>query len=386
MHIVILHRLPYSKIRYDLAIDHTRHIVHYLHLPGGDKDLPSFAIKREVASFDAAHLAAEHADWLSQADRLIARSEYELLAAAELREHFAIPGDTRVEVLPLRDKLLMREQCAAARLRQPGYWSAAQFRTLSPRDGLFVLKPRLEASSTGIIKGPHTAINAAIDALATAQEYLVEAFIPGKVCHLDGFMREGEIGLVVSSHYVGSCLEYAGGTPLGSAQVSNDPPALSLLQQTLNALGQRNGCFHFEAILDEQGHYWFLETACRVGGAGVAETVALRTGINLYQIDLEYQLNGTIERHVPTLADGFYGWFVYPAHHCADQQDILFEPERWQPRLHNWHHMPPAHVRYGSISYATGATPLSGVVQGSAQQVHETLQAIFRETRIRNIP
>src|SRR5258708_36889394 len=95
MNIVILHRIPFPKIRYDLAIDHQQHRVRYLCLAEGGGDLPASAARRVLDSprFDADWLARQHADWLGSADRLIARSEYDLLPAASLRERFDIPGD-----------------------------------------------------------------------------------------------------------------------------------------------------------------------------------------------------------------------------------------------------------------------------------------------------
>lgn len=104
-----------------------------------------------------------------------------------------------------------------------------------------------------------------------------------------------------------------------------------LLRQTLAALGQAQGCFHFELIQDEAGRVHFLETACRVGGAGVADTFALRTGLNLYHIDLQYQLHGEITQQAVPLTDTHYGWFVYPAHHRGEAQRIHFDHDRWGP-------------------------------------------------------
>ncbi|HEV2636447.1 MAG TPA: hypothetical protein VGX23_14950 [Actinocrinis sp.] len=52
--------------------------------------------------------------WLSRADRLIARSEYDLLPAAHLREKFGIDGDLPEAVLPVRDKLARLIEAAGA--------------------------------------------------------------------------------------------------------------------------------------------------------------------------------------------------------------------------------------------------------------------------------
>ncbi|MFM4720818.1 ATP-grasp domain-containing protein [Aeromonas bivalvium] len=385
MNIVILHRLPYGKIRYDQVIDQGTHRVDYLCLPGGQADLPPGSHHHEVASFEAEELARQCAPLLRAADRLIARSEYELLAAALLRERFAIPGDRPAAILPLRDKWAMRLRCRAADIPQPDFWSLEAFARLPDGPGCFVLKPRLEASSTGIVMGDRQKLLGAIGQLTRPDDYFVEAFIPGSICHLDGFLRDGEVVQSITSRYVGNCLDYAGGAPLGSVQIAPQPQMETLLRQTLAALGQAQGCFHFELIQDEAGRVHFLETACRVGGAGVADTFALRTGLNLYHIDLQYQLHGEITQQAAPLTDTHYGWFVYPAHHRGETQRIHFDHGRWGALLHSWHQATPVAARPGSISYATGATPLSGIVQGRAETLPLALGALLEQTRVEYI-
>ena len=382
MNIVILHRLPYGKIRYDQVIDHCAHRVDYLCLPGGQADLPAGSHHHEVASFEVEELARQYAPQLHGADRLIARSEYELLAAALLRERFAIPGDRPAAILPLRDKWAMRLRCRAAGIPQPDFWSLEAFANLPDSLGCFVLKPRLEASSTGIVMGDRQTMLDAIGHLTRPDDYFVEAFIAGSICHLDGFLSDGHVIQSITSRYVGNCLDYAGGAPLGSVQIAPQPQMEDLLRQTLAALGQEQGCFHFELIQDEAGRVHFLETACRVGGAGVADTFALRTGLNLYHIDLQYQLHGKITQHAVPLSDIHYGWFVYPAHHTGEAQHIHFDHGRWSDLLHSWHQAEPKMVRPGSISYATGATPLSGIVYGREETLPQALGTLLKQTRV----
>ncbi|MEU9041180.1 MULTISPECIES: hypothetical protein [unclassified Kitasatospora] len=181
---------------------------------------------------------------------------------------------------------------------------------------------------------------------------------------------------------MGDCLAYAHGSPLGSAQTPDEPEAVELLRRTLAVLGQRNGCFHFEAIREPDGRLLFLETASRIGGAGVAETFELRTGIDLYQADLRYQLWGDTGQIEPRPAQDHYGWFVFPGHHRTEQAAIDFDPDRFGKRLHSFvrNTRPAAHA--GRISYATAATPLSGFVQGSAAEVRHTLGEILTQQAV----
>ena len=125
MNIVVLHRIPFARVRYDLAVDHEEHTVRYLVAAGYD-GLPTGSEHRvlDTPTSDIQALAERHADWLGTADRLIARSEYDLLPAARLRERFGIAGDLPDSVLPVRDKWLMRTLADGAKIPQPSFWSA----------------------------------------------------------------------------------------------------------------------------------------------------------------------------------------------------------------------------------------------------------------------
>ncbi|MFI0976598.1 acetyl-CoA carboxylase biotin carboxylase subunit family protein [Streptomyces sp. NPDC021093] len=384
MNIVILHRIPFARVRYDMAIDHEEHTVRYLGAAGGFDGVPTPSEHRvlEGPTSDTRALAKQHADWLGEADRLIARSEYDLLPAALLREEFGIPGDLPDAVLPVRDKWLMRTLAADAGVPQPSFWSAEEFRRDAPGEGTYLVKPRLEASSSGIELGGTERILAVLDGVEDPEGVFVEEFVPGEIWHLDGYVQSGEFGPVVCSAYVGDCLSFAFGSPLGSAQRPDEPGALSLLRRTLAALGQSDGCFHFEAIRAQDGRFLFLETASRVGGAGVADTFELRTGINLYQADLRHQLGGLPPDSLPELSSDYYGWFVYPAHHSAERTVLDFDPALYAGRLRSFIQNASPASRPGQITYATGATPLSGIAQGTATGVRTTLEEIFARTAV----
>jgi hypothetical protein len=383
VNIVILHRIPFSKIRYDRAIDHRRHTVRYL-TPAEFDDLPDGLERRvlDVRPDDTEGLARRHADWLSQADRLIARSEYDLLPAAHLRAEFGIPGDAPAEVLPVRDKWLMRTLAEKAGIPQPSFWSVEEFQARPPGDGTYLIKPRLEASSTGIEVGDAGRIIDRLNAGGAPGDIFVEEFVPGEIWNLDGYVRDGQIGALVSSVYVGDCLSFAHGSPLGCAQAPDEPEAVALLHRTLRALGQRDGCFNFECIRARDGRFLFLETGGRVGGAGVAETFELRTGVNLYQTDLEYQIWGAREKASQRMSQNYYGWFVFPAHHRDRPAIIDFDPARFGGRLRSFVRNARPAAKLGHVSYAPQATPLSGVVQGTAEEVRLTLQEICLETEV----
>lgn len=378
MKVVILHRIPFEKIRYDHIIDHSLHDVYYVCLNGHAEDLPA-AAKRVVLDsqrFEPEELMTRHATVFDGADCIISRSEYDLLAAARLREHFSVPGDKVRDILPLRNKWIMRSRCEEQGIRQPDFWHPQEFIQLTPREGQFVLKPRMEASSNGIVVGDFATIKQAALALDNDETMLVEAFIEGTIYHFDGWMHNGVPLAFVSSHYIRDCLSFADGIPLGSAQTVTEAAHIDVVVNTLSILGHQNGSFHFEAIQDPEGHYWFLEAAARVGGAGVAETFELRTGLNLYHADLRYQLTGEPPAGIEGINPVYYGWFVYPAHQIHSAYTLHFSAHQWAENLLHYQSNPGV-LSQGAISYSPTTSPLSGVVVGEQNKVVKVIESIF---------
>ncbi|QIZ46163.1 ATP-grasp domain-containing protein [Dickeya zeae] len=378
MKIIILHRIPFDKIRYDQIIDHSQHEVYYFCLPDHSSDLPKNTniIIINNNTFDALYLIERYSTLIATADLIISRSEYDLIDAAKLREYFAISGDKTKDIIPLRNKWIMRSRCKQQGIRQPDFWHPLEFIQGQPRHGQFVLKPRMDASSNGIMMGDYHTIKQAILALEDYETMMVEVFIEGVIYHFDGWIYKGEPIAFVSSYYIRDCLSFSQGIPLGSVQTTTDSSHTDLVIQTLTTLGHQNGSFHFEAIKDTNGQYWFLETAARVGGAGVAETFHLRTGLNLYHADLRYQLNGTPPVCVEQLNPIFYGWFVYPAHQISSDYTLSFTPDEWRKYLLHYQFNENV-VSQGVISYAPKTSPLSGVVFGAQKEIHQVIESIF---------
>lgn len=335
----------------------------------------------DSSQFDTEEICARLTEVLERCDRLIARSEYDLVPAALLRERFSIVGDKPDAVLPMRDKLLMRRLCRTASILQPGFWTLDEFQP-GPASRRYVLKPRMEASSVGISTGTSSEIMAKVERLHDATSFFVEEFVAGRIFHVDGFVSRGKLEAVVTSEYVGNCLDYASGAPLGSTQVPLDAKAIEITQRTLEALGHENGSFHFEGIIDDDGRYHFLEAASRVGGAGVADTFELKTGVNLYHADLRQQLFGEHVRLDVKENSEFFGWFVYPGHGTDAPLRIEFDPDKWRAYLVSHVCNKVTSRSAAVISYGPHANPLSGVVRGRVGELKGVIESIFSETAV----
>jgi biotin carboxylase len=157
--------------------------------------------------------------------------------------------------------------------------------------GPWVLKPRQEASAIGIKK-----IHAAeelwpiLDQLGDKQSsFLLEKFVPGEVYHVDSVVSENEVAFANVSKYGKPPMNVAqGGGVFTSFTVlrgsADDSGLRDINRDLLAALGLVRGVSHAEFIkAHDDGEFYFLECAARVGGAYINEMVEAATGINLWR-------------------------------------------------------------------------------------------------------
>jgi biotin carboxylase len=164
----------------------------------------------------------------------------------------------------------------------------------------WVLKPRSEASAVGIKKAHHAEeVWRLLDALGDQQSfYVLEQYIPGDIFHIDSIVSEREVVFAVPHKYGHPPMNVAhdGGifTTRRVSEESSDAQALeSLNRELISALGLVRGVTHTEFIKGrDDGRFYFLETASRVGGANIAETIEAATGINLWAEWAKIEVDG----------------------------------------------------------------------------------------------
>jgi biotin carboxylase len=229
-----------------------------------------------------------------QIDRIVPLDDYDVETAAALREHLRIPGMGESTTRFFRDKLAMRVQARQESVLVPEFAPVINYDRLraflAETPPPWVLKPRSEASSMGI-KQIHQAdeLWAILDQLGDRQSYYVlEQFIAGDVYHVDSIVSEGQILFASTSKYgLPPMTVYHGGgvfvtskLPYGSAE---DEALQTVNRQVIRAMGMVRGVTHAEFIRGrEDGNYYFLEIAARVGGAGIDLMVEHATGANLW--------------------------------------------------------------------------------------------------------
>ncbi len=228
-------------------------------------------------------------------DRIVALDDFDVEKAAYLREVFRIPGMGQTTARYFRDKLAMRMKATEAGLRIPAFTALfTDVEVTEFADSVtypVVIKPRGEASTAGIKKvhNRHELWEAVHSLGDRRYEYLAEQFKPGDVYHVDALTYEGKVVFNWASQYLNTPMEVAhGGGVFRSVTVAFDSPESKALrtfnEQLLQAFGLEYSASHSEFIhCHEDGEFYFLETASRVGGAHLAEMVEAASGINLWR-------------------------------------------------------------------------------------------------------
>ena len=225
-------------------------------------------------------------------DRIVPLDEFDLEVAAMQREHMRLPGLGVSATWLFRDKLAMRTTADAAGVPVPEFCGVFEHRELwaymQAVPGPWLLKPRTNASAIGIRRIERAdELWPVLEELGDLQShYVLERFVPGEVFHVEGVTWGGEVLFAQPFVYGRPPIQtmHEGGifTTRTLAPESADAKALvKLHQELLGALGMKAGVTHSEFIkAASDGTFYFLETAARVGGAYIAETVELATGVN----------------------------------------------------------------------------------------------------------
>jgi biotin carboxylase len=225
--------------------------------------------------------------------RLLSLDEFDMETAAHLREHMRIPGMDRTTTTHFRDKLTMRAEAQRAGALVPEFTGVLNYDDLraymAAVPAPWVLKPRAEAAAIGIrkIHEPEQ-LWRTLDQLGDRQSYfLLERFVPGDIFHVDAITTEREVVFTAVSRYGKPPMKvmHEGGvfTTRVIDRGSPNAKALSGINgELIPKMGMVRGVTHAEYIRGEDGRYYFLEVAARVGGAFIADVIAQATGIDLW--------------------------------------------------------------------------------------------------------
>ncbi len=274
-------------------------------------------------------------------DLVVALDDFDVEKAALVREYFRIPGMGQTTARYFRDKLAMRMQARDHDIPVPPFSALFHDRDidhyLDTVAGPWIIKPRSEASATGIkkVQNREEAWNHIHSLGEKRHNFLIEAFKPGDVFHVDALVYGSQVIFERCSQYLSTPFEVAhGGGIFRSVTVEHgslDQEALSLINhQVIKAFNLRFSAVHTEIIRSQSdGQYYFLETASRVGGAHLAEMVEFSSGINLWKewARIETAVGDDIPYKLPKVSKGYSGILITLSGHQHPDMSPFNDPE-----------------------------------------------------------
>ena len=234
-------------------------------------------------------------------DRVVGLDEFDVMTAARAREHLQLGGMTSSHALRFRDKLSMRNIASEAGILSPEYTSV--FNKQEIEDYLervpapWIVKPRFEVSAFGIrkceTKDQVWQVLKDLDDRNNwrdhPSQFVLERFIAGNVYHVDSIVDRGKVLAAGVSKYGTppfSVTHYGGVFTTSIVPYrSKERRELEQLNKTLlEAFRYEQGVSHAEFLQsDEDGKFYLLEVACRVGGAYIANVLEHACNFNLWR-------------------------------------------------------------------------------------------------------
>lgn len=258
----------------------------------------SFYMKEESYSvWNLDHLVQgfSHLMRSTKVDAVVALDDYDVEKAALIRENFRIPGMGQTTHRYFRDKLAMRQRALHNNIRVPEFTAIFNDDEINgfvaKVAGPWILKPRSEASATGIKKiSDRDHLWETVNSLGEERYlFLLESFKPGDVYHVDSLTYQGKVLFTSASKYLSPPMQVAHDGGVFRSQTLNhttkDFKELEALnKKLLTGFGIMNGATHSEFIRGKaDGRWYFLETSSRVGGAHIPDLVEASTGINIWR-------------------------------------------------------------------------------------------------------
>jgi hypothetical protein len=234
--------------------------------------------------------------------RVVALDDYDVEMAAELREHLRLPGLSASGARFFRDKLAMRTRAREAGIPVPEFTGIFNYDRLRDFMGSvsapWMFKPRTLAGAEGIRK-LHTSeeLWRLLDQLGDQKSYyLLERFLPGDVYHVDALVWQGEVIFSLASRYGVPPMTAFHGRDIFTTRVLPQESAeaaelRALNERVVGAMGRESGPTHTEFIRDQNGEFYFLETAARVAGGSIDKLIEAATGVVMWQETARIELS-----------------------------------------------------------------------------------------------
>ncbi|WP_309893120.1 ATP-grasp domain-containing protein [Archangium sp.] len=300
MAIIIINRSRYNKTPYDvlfqpLANEPILLITEYLE--GFEGKFPVVERIERFRRNGNVELRALELGQQHPITHVVATSEYDLLRAAQLREHFGIGGQGVASAMAFRDKVLMKE--LASKVvdvpRNRRITSVLDIHEFIQSVGYpVVIKPVDGAGSlnTFVLKDRSDLVRF-LDR-CELWGYEIEEFVKGQMYTVDGLYHRGEVVLSWTSRYVNDCLSFHQGIQASMVQLADGHPLQPRLNEFVARLFREMPMpelttFHAEVFHTEADRLVLCEVASRTGGGAINELGLHRFGFNMHHAWIKAQ-------------------------------------------------------------------------------------------------
>ena len=224
---------------------------------------------------------------------VLANTEADILRAARLRQRFNLKGQSISSAINYRDKVVMKTKAQEHGIKTPPFAKITCIQDLEEfikeHHYPVLVKPIDGAASQGIIKIENRRDLIELRRQGLPQNYMVEKFIKGDLCHVDGIIHNGELRFIAASKYLNPPMEFLDGSGfLGAYTLDPDKPlAQRLVNMTKKVLDSfdtpENTIFHAEWFHTPDHKIIFCEIASRTAGGITMEMIKHAFNIHLYQ-------------------------------------------------------------------------------------------------------
>lgn len=211
--------------------------------------------------------------------------EVNMLTAARIRDELGIRGPSQAQILPFRDKCVMKERLIEHGVRVPRFGrfepeafaldAKAYFARIADHVGLpFILKPVDSAGADGVYQ-----ITSCDELTALPRDlgrgYEYEEFIKGTMYSVNIVSRDRTTVFGGVTEYLVNSFDVQRGKVNADINLLDEDPRVARMvrfaESALDALGRPDGASHLELFQTEQDELVFLEVGARFKGmAGLA--------------------------------------------------------------------------------------------------------------------
>lgn len=257
---------------------------------------------------------------------IVTNEEYALIPCAKLREHFNISGNSVEQVLPFRNKIVMKQKLSNLDCL-PKYCSFDRARFIKNKfeyienviqqlDLPIFVKPIADAGSNNTAKLHNKAelLDWSEKNLHNQEEFELDEFIDGDAYQCDALIKDNQILHLQISKYLYPNFHFLNGKTLGSIPLTKECYEYTRLEEFGRKIIKEflfvpNGAIHLEFFKTSSDRLVFLEIAARPPGAFATDVYRKQFNIDYKTTHYQLQMGLNVDLKLKRGPYYAYAWF-----------------------------------------------------------------------------